>query len=335
MAEQQQEQQADLQQREQHVAEQQHQLQLQQQLNRLQQQLEAQSGAELQRQVQQQLAAQQHLLQQQQAGLLLKQQQVEKQLQEAAYQQAVSTNHPLPDHPPCSPHVPESLRSPLLKRPRQDTTLAPLPRERAWQAAAQTSATRATAQRVHRAAPTVLPTTRNRFATLPVANEQEQQLPSQPARMDEHQAAAAAIAAAAVAAVLRAAAKAEAAGSGAVEEGAELLDRLQQHCRMRSVVSLATGMVPPTPDQVLGGIMVESLRPVLASTKSAPSGQRTTQQQLFNTALAMTMGRGIEQHGIKRTARQLGITPRAVKRAWRNSRLDSSAPPARPPLSQP
>ncbi|GFH31808.1 hypothetical protein HaLaN_30921, partial [Haematococcus lacustris] len=53
--------------REKQVAEQQHQLQLQQQLNRPQQQLEAQSGAELQRQVQQQLAALQHLLQQQQA----------------------------------------------------------------------------------------------------------------------------------------------------------------------------------------------------------------------------------------------------------------------------
>ncbi|KAJ9509121.1 hypothetical protein QJQ45_001606 [Haematococcus lacustris] len=360
-----QQQQADLQQREQHMAEQQQHLQLQQQLNRLQQQLEAQSAGELQRQVQQQLAVQQHLLQQQHADLLLKQQHVEKQLQEDADQQGVSTNHPLPDHPPCSPHVPESLRSPLLKRPRQDTTLAPLPRERAWQPAAQTSATRATAQRVHRAAPTVLLTTRNRFATLPVVDEQEQQLPSQPARMDEHQAAAAAIAAAAVSAVLRAAAKAEAAGvargreghaqqgggaraagSGArsrasvgamgrdnamrrarsnptptiphppnpaqalsprpvwdlrlhrqqqqqpqplstspqawqlrlqplldefqqypVEEGAELLDRLQQHRRMRSVVSLATGVVPPTPDQVLGGIMVESLRPVLASTK--------------------------------------------------------------------
>ncbi|KAJ9516515.1 hypothetical protein QJQ45_011130 [Haematococcus lacustris] len=196
-----QQQQADLQQREQHMAEQQHHLQLQQQLNRLQQQLEAQSAGELQRQVQQQLAVQQHLLQQQHADLLLKQQHVEKQLQEAADQQGVSTNHPLPDHPPCSPHVPESLRSPLLKRPRQDTTLAPLPRERAWQPAAQTSATRATAQRVHRAAPTVLLTTRNRFATLPVVDEQEQQLPSQPARMDEHQAAAAAIAAAAVSAV--------------------------------------------------------------------------------------------------------------------------------------
>ncbi|KAJ9512539.1 hypothetical protein QJQ45_018949, partial [Haematococcus lacustris] len=390
MAEQQhqlQQQQADMHLREQQVAEQRHMLQLQQQLNRLQQQLEARSGAELQRQVQQQLAEQQHLLQQQQADL---------QLQEAADQQAVSTNHPLPDHPPCSPHVPESLRSPLIKRPRQDTTVAPMPRESAWQPATLTSATRATAQRVHRAAPTVLLTTRNRFATLPVADEQEQQLPSHPARLDEHQAAAAAIAAAAVAAVLRAAAKAEAAGaagggeghaqqgggaraagSGArsrdtamrkargnpipairpvwdlrshrqqqqqpqslstspqawqlrlqplldefqkypLEGGAELLDRLQQHRRMRSVVSLATGVVPPTPDQVLGGIMVESLRPVLASTKPAPGGQRSTNQQPFNTALIMTMGRGIEQHGIKRTARQLGITPHAVKRARRS-----------------
>ncbi|KAJ9515013.1 hypothetical protein QJQ45_017017, partial [Haematococcus lacustris] len=248
------------------------------------------------------------------------------------------------------------------------------------------------------AAPTVSLTTSNRFATLSEADEHEQQLPSQPAKMDEHQAAAAAIAAAAVATVLRAAARAEAAGAAGsvararanagamgrdkamrrtrgnptpaiphppcpaqalsprpvwdlrthrqqqqqqqqplspspqawqrrlqpmldefqrytVEEGAELLDRLQQHRRMRSVVSQATGVVPPTPDQVLGGIMVDSLRPVLASTNSAPGGQRTTQQQPFNTALAMTMGRGIEQHGIKRTARQLGITPHAVKRA--------------------
>ncbi|KAJ9525479.1 hypothetical protein QJQ45_003134 [Haematococcus lacustris] len=74
-----QQQQADLQVREQQVAQQHYQVQLQQQLNRLQQQLEAQSGAELQRQVQQQLAAQQHLLQQQQADLLLKQQQLEAQ----------------------------------------------------------------------------------------------------------------------------------------------------------------------------------------------------------------------------------------------------------------
>ncbi|KAJ9529190.1 hypothetical protein QJQ45_007885 [Haematococcus lacustris] len=123
-----QQQQADLQHREQQVAQQHYQVQLQQQLNRLQQQLEAQSGAELQRQVQQQLAAQQHLLQQQQADLLLKQQQVEKQPQEAAVQQAVSTNHPLPDHSTCSPQVPGSLRSPLFMRPRQDTTLAPMPR---------------------------------------------------------------------------------------------------------------------------------------------------------------------------------------------------------------
>ncbi|KAJ9510823.1 hypothetical protein QJQ45_027771 [Haematococcus lacustris] len=70
--------------------------------------------------------------------------------------------------------------------------------------------------------------------------------------------------------------------------------------------------------------MVESLRPVLASTKPAPGGQRTTQQQPFNTALAMTMGRGIELHGIKRTARQLGITPQAVKRA-RKSHLSNLA----------
>ncbi|KAJ9528025.1 hypothetical protein QJQ45_005707 [Haematococcus lacustris] len=123
-----QQQHADMHLREQQVAEQRHMLQLQQQLNRLQQQLEARSGAVLQRQVQQQLAEQQHLLQQQQADLQVKQQQVEEQLQEAAEQQAVSTNHPLPDHPPCSPHVPESLRSPLIKRPRQDTTVAPMPR---------------------------------------------------------------------------------------------------------------------------------------------------------------------------------------------------------------
>ncbi|KAJ9508644.1 hypothetical protein QJQ45_027928 [Haematococcus lacustris] len=264
-----------------------------------------------------------------------------------------------------------------------------------------TSATRATAQRVHSAAPTALLTASNRFATLRVADEPEQQPPSQPAKLDEHQAAAAAIAAAAVATVLRAAARAEAAGAAGsvararanagamgrdkamrrtrgnptpaiphppcpaqalsprpvwdlrthrqqqqqqqqplspspqawqrrlqpmleefqrytVEEGAELLDRLQQHRRMRSVVSLATGVVAPTPDQELGGIMVESLRPVLAGIKPAPGGQRSTNQQPFNTALIMTMGRGIEQHGIKRTAKQLGITPDAVKRARRS-----------------
>ncbi|KAJ9520471.1 hypothetical protein QJQ45_000231 [Haematococcus lacustris] len=124
----QQQQQADRLLREKHVAEQQHQLQLQQQLNRLQQQLEAQSAGELQRQVQKQLAVQQHLLQQQHADLLLKQQHVEKQLQEAADQQGVSTNHPLPDHPTCSPLRPGSLRSPLFKRLRQDTTQAPMPR---------------------------------------------------------------------------------------------------------------------------------------------------------------------------------------------------------------
>ncbi|KAJ9525821.1 hypothetical protein QJQ45_009306 [Haematococcus lacustris] len=252
----QQQQQADMHRREQQVAEQLQLQQLQQQLNRLQQQLEAQSRAELQRQVQQQLAAQQHLLQHQQADLLLKQQHVEKQLQEAADRQVVSTNHPLPDHPTCSPLVPGSFRSPLFKRPRQDTTLTPRPslparhhivapalripglpysavvfnntpaatcwmafvgglcehytpaKERAWQPAAQTSAA---AKRVHSAAPTVLLSTSNRFATLPVADEQEQQLPSQPAKLDEPQGAAASIAAAAVAAVLRAAAESEAA----------------------------------------------------------------------------------------------------------------------------
>ncbi|KAJ9510883.1 hypothetical protein QJQ45_027704 [Haematococcus lacustris] len=93
-----QQQQADLQLREQQVAQQKH--QVQQQLNRLQQQLEAQSGAELQRQVQQQLAALQH---------------------QQADQQAVSTNHPLPDHPTCSPLIPKSLRSPLLTTPGHNT----------------------------------------------------------------------------------------------------------------------------------------------------------------------------------------------------------------------
>ncbi|GFH14396.1 hypothetical protein HaLaN_10442 [Haematococcus lacustris] len=97
-----------------------------------------------------------------------------------------------------------------------------------------------------------------------------------------------------------------------VEEGAKVLDRLQQHSRMRSVVSLIVSLM------VLWGIMVESLRPVLASTKPAPGGQRTTHQQPFNTALFMTMGSGVEQHGIKTTARQLGVTPHAVKRARRS-----------------
>ncbi|KAJ9527254.1 hypothetical protein QJQ45_025521, partial [Haematococcus lacustris] len=81
--------------------------------------------------------------------------------------------------------------------------------ESAWQPAAQTSATRATAQRVHSEAPTALLTTSNSFATLRVADEQEKQLPSQPAKLDEHQAAAAAVAVAAVAPVLRAAVEAE------------------------------------------------------------------------------------------------------------------------------
>ncbi|KAJ9531032.1 hypothetical protein QJQ45_000960 [Haematococcus lacustris] len=49
--------------------------------------------------------------------------------------------------------------------------------------------------------------------------------------------------------------------------------------------------------------MVESLRLVFASTKPAPGGQRTTHQQLCNTALAMTLGRGVVQHGIKTTAK--------------------------------
>ncbi|GFH27828.1 hypothetical protein HaLaN_26210 [Haematococcus lacustris] len=131
-----------------------------------------------------------------------------------------------------------------------------------------------------------------------------------------------------------------------VEEGAELLDRLQQHRRMRSVVSLATGVLPPTPDQVLGGIMVESLRPVLAGIKPALGGQRSTNQQPCSTALAMIVGSGIEQHGIKTTARQRGITPKAVKRARRSHMsnlaagpsavpMPMMAPPARPPLSQP
>ncbi|KAJ9527672.1 hypothetical protein QJQ45_025957 [Haematococcus lacustris] len=398
----QQQQQADMQLREKQVAEQ-HQLQqLQQQLNRLQQQLEAQRGAELQRQVQQQLAAQQHLLQQQQADLLLKQQQVEKQLQEAADQQAVSANHPLPDHPTCSPLVPGSLRSPLFKRPRQDTTLTPMP---SLPARARMAASRADFGHTRRSS------TGAQRSPHCVADDQQQICHAARGRLDEPQGAAASIAAAAVAAVLRAAVEADAAGaavgggrSGAtggdlrthrqqqpqqqqplstsprasagamrkargnptptipstirpvwdlrlhrqqqqqpqplstspqawqlrlqpllnefqkypVEEGAELLDRLHQHRRMQSVVSLATCVVPPTPDQVLGSIMVESLRPVLAGIKPAPGGQRSTNQQPFNTALIMTMGRGIEQHGIKRTARQLGITPLAVKRARRS-----------------
>ncbi|GFH17985.1 hypothetical protein HaLaN_14716 [Haematococcus lacustris] len=101
--------------------------------------------------------------------------------------------------------------------------------ERAWQPAAHTSATLQPPQRCHTAAPTALLTTSNRFATLRVADEQQQQLPSQPAKLDEHQAAAAAIAAAAVAAVLRAAVEAEgqeqqgrarAAGAGVAGSGA-------------------------------------------------------------------------------------------------------------------
>ncbi|KAJ9526067.1 hypothetical protein QJQ45_009530 [Haematococcus lacustris] len=50
-------------------------------------------------------------------------------------------------------------------------------KERALQPAAQTSPTRIAAQRMHSAAPTVLLSTSNRFATLPVADDKEQQLP--------------------------------------------------------------------------------------------------------------------------------------------------------------
>ncbi|KAJ9527370.1 hypothetical protein QJQ45_025636 [Haematococcus lacustris] len=305
--------------------------QLQQQLTEQQQQLEQQQ-ADLHLRELQVTEQQQQLQLQQQLHRL--QQQVKQQLQEVVQQlQVVSTNHPLPDHLPCS-----CARTPALHR------------ERAWQLAAQTSATRATAQRVHSAAPTALLTTSNRFATLRVADEQEQQLPSQPAKLDEHQAAAAAIALAAVAPVLRVAVEAEGQEQGEggqgqqeqgqqvlghgtphcrlqplldefqqypVEGGAELLDRLQQHRRMRYVVSLATGLVPPP-----------LTRPVLAGIKPAPGGHRSTNQQPCNTALAMIMGSGIEQHGIKTTARQLGITPKAVKRARRSHMSNLAAGPS-------
>ncbi|KAJ9515841.1 hypothetical protein QJQ45_008722 [Haematococcus lacustris] len=245
-----QQQQADLQQREQQVAQQHHQVQLQQQLYRLQQQLEAHSGAELQRQVQQQLAAQQHLLQQQQADLLLKQQQVEKQPQEASVQQAVSTHHPLPDHSTCSPLVPGSLRSPLLKRPRQDTTLAPMPR-------------------LHSVAHAL------RIPGLPysevVGAHQSLLLATAPPPPQPRPA-------------------------------------QQAQSNPKQPPPSSPSYLPPPP----------LLRPVLAGIKPAPGGQRSTNQQPLNTALIMVMGRGIEQHGIKRTARQLGITPHAVKRARRS-----------------
>ncbi|KAJ9518415.1 hypothetical protein QJQ45_018436, partial [Haematococcus lacustris] len=259
--------------------------QLQQQLREQQQQLDQQQAdlhlRELQHQVQQQL----HMLQQ-----------VIQQLQEAADQQAVSTNHPLPDHPPCS-----CARTPALHR---------LDEHQAAAAAIAAAAVAAVLSAAVEAAGAGAAGSGARNTPLPVwelrSLQQQQQQQPQPLSispqawqrrlqplLDEFQ-------------------------QYPVEESAELLGKLQQHRRMRSVVSLATGLVPPTPDQVLGGIIVESLRPVLASTKSAPGGQCTTQQQPFNTALAMTMGRGIEQHGIKRTAWQLGITPHAVKRARRS-----------------
>ncbi|KAJ9526823.1 hypothetical protein QJQ45_017797, partial [Haematococcus lacustris] len=220
--------------------------QLQQQLTEQEQQLEQQQADLHFRELQ--VTEQQHQLQLQQQLHRL-QQQVKQQLLEVVQQlQVVSTNHPLPDHLPCS-----CARTPALHR------------ERAWQLAAQTSATRATAQRVHSAAPTALLTSSNRFATLRVADEQEQQLPSQPAKLqpllDEFQ-------------------------QYPVEEGAKLLDRLQQHARMRYVVSLATGLVPPP------------------------------------------LTSGIEQHGIKTTARQLGITPKAVKRARRSHMSNLAAGPS-------
>ncbi|KAJ9516625.1 hypothetical protein QJQ45_015213 [Haematococcus lacustris] len=115
-------------------------------------------------------------------------------------------------------------------------------KERAWQPAAQTLATRTAAQQVHSAAPTVLLTTSNRFATLPEADEQEQQLPSQPAKLDEPQGAAALIAAAAVAAVLRTAVEAEATGA-AVGSGAT-----------------GGGYAPPCPEQTISPRSVWDLR---------------------------------------------------------------------------
>ncbi|KAJ9514370.1 hypothetical protein QJQ45_012285 [Haematococcus lacustris] len=330
-------QQDELQRKEQQVAEQQQQLQQQQADMHLREQQLADQQHQVQ-QREQQVAQQQHQLQQQQADLQQREQQVAQQQHQLQQHQLYRLQQQLDAHSGAElqRQVPGSLRSSIFKRPRQDITLAPMP------------------------------------------------------RLDEPQGAAASIAAAAVAAVLRAAAEAEAAGAAGgggegqgqqgggqhggigkgargqggkgaatssppcteqplsprpvwdlrshrqqflsnspqawqrklqpllnefqkypVEAGAGLLDRLQQHRRMRSVVSLATGVVPSTPDQVLGGIMVESLRPVLAGIKPAPGGQRSTNQQPFNTALIMTMGRGIEQHGIKRTARQLGITPLA------------------------
>ncbi|KAJ9510572.1 hypothetical protein QJQ45_027441 [Haematococcus lacustris] len=177
--------QADLQKREQQVVD-------TQRLQHLQQQLQDLQKDELQRK-EQQVAEQQQQLQQQQADMHLREQQLAQQ------QHQVPESLSPSGHPSSSAHARTQL-----KRPCQ---------ERAWLPAAQTSATRSAAQQVHSAAPTVLLTTSNRFATLSEADEQEQQLPSQPAKMDEHQAAAAAIAAAAVATVLRAAARAEAAGA--------------------------------------------------------------------------------------------------------------------------
>ncbi|KAJ9530605.1 hypothetical protein QJQ45_014773, partial [Haematococcus lacustris] len=70
--------------------------------------------------------------------------------------------------------------TPLLA-PTQDTTQAPMPRARMAASRADFGHTLRSPQ-VHSAAPTVLLTTSNRFATLSEADEQEQQLPSQPAK---------------------------------------------------------------------------------------------------------------------------------------------------------
>ncbi|KAJ9525583.1 hypothetical protein QJQ45_003309 [Haematococcus lacustris] len=334
-------QQADLSRREQDLTERQHQLQQQQadldsreqqqariqtlpqQLHSLQQELKAQQVAEVQRVVQQQLL--QHLLQQQQADLLLMQQQVEK--QHLAYLQAISNNHPLPDPSPCSR---AKLPSPLQGLDEYQAAAAAIAaaavgavlraaveaegqgQQDGWARATRGNRDKAMGRGRGNPTPAISspPCPEHALSPRPVwdlrSHRQQQQQQPQPLStspqawqrrlqplLDEFQ-------------------------QYPVEDGAELLDRLQQHRRMRSVVSLATGVVPPTPDQVLGGIMVDSLRPVLASIKPAPGGQRSTNQQPFNTALIMTMGRGIEQHGIKRTARQLGITPHAVKRARRS-----------------
>ncbi|KAJ9520188.1 hypothetical protein QJQ45_030107, partial [Haematococcus lacustris] len=294
----------------------QHQLQQQQvDLSRREQDLTERKFQSLQQELKAQQVAEE---QQQQTDLLLNKQQMEK--QPLAYLQAISNNHPLPDPSPCSRTRLDEYQAAAAAIAaaavgavlRAAVEAEGQGQQDGWARATRGNRDKAMGRGRGNPTPAISSPPCPEHALSPRlvwdlrSHRQQQQQQPQPLStspqawqrrlqplLDEFQ-------------------------QYPVEEGSELLDRLQQHRRMRSVVSLATGVVPPTPDQVLGGIKVDSLRPVLAGIKPAPGGQRTTNQQPFNTALIMTMGRGIEQHGIKRTARQLGITPHAVKRARRS-----------------